>query len=478
MRSTILKNIYKSICLVLVVAVFACDANVEVDKTFEEILAAQPTVVSFTPASAPIQSLVTITGTNLNFVTHAYIGGVEAEIYSRENQHTLIIKVPASATGGTIRLTTDSNKEASSAESLVILYPVPEIKSEIPIMSAVNEVITITGKNLQVVTRVTFGTVDGVIEHQDDRTLIVKTPNTGPSPLVLAYSYNTVSGEVSVPLKDNYTVDIPTPEVSGFPKAILKNTQVFIAGTDMNLVKAINFGGTAIATFDVTPTSVSFAPPADLPTGFYVINLIYGEAMVVSSPQLAYINRDVETYFNFEAQGIEVVTAGQAAQIKANQLNGTVEQPPFPSSTNYHHLKMLSPTDNGSTIAYMRFSFATNTTWKTAFDKGAFNNNPVLHFWLNTNNSTPTLRLYATAAASKKLVRYNTNGKWVLVAVRLRDMFPTVTASDFASGNYMRMNYLTDNQANIPLEVNTDWYIITDEILTGVGAVDLTNSFN
>lgn len=98
MRSTILKNIYKSICLVLVVAVFACDANVEVDKTFEEILAAQPTVVSFTPASAPIQSLVTITGTNLNFVMHAYIGGVEAEIYSRENQHTLIIKVPASAT--------------------------------------------------------------------------------------------------------------------------------------------------------------------------------------------------------------------------------------------------------------------------------------------------------------------------------------------------------------------------------------------
>lgn len=65
-----------------------------------------------------------------------------------------------------------------------------------------------------------------------------------------------------------------------------------------------------------------------------------------------------------------------------------------------------------------------------------------------------------------------------MVAVRLRDVFPTVTASDFVSGNYFRMNYLTDNQANVPLEVNADWFIITDEVLTGVGAIDLTNSFN
>lgn len=478
MKNILHKNIFRSICLVLAVVIFACDAEIEVDQTFEEILAAQPTVESFSPSSAPIQSLVTIIGTNLNFVTHAYIGGIEAEIYSRENQNTLIIKVPASAVDGIIKLTTDSGKETSSVDNLIITYPVPVIESDIPTMSVVNEVITITGQNLQVITRVTFGTANGVIEYQDDRTLIVRTPNTGPSPLALTYSYNTVSGEVTVPLESSYTIDIPTPEVTGFPKAVLKNTQVVIGGSDMNLVTSITFGATPITTFDVTPTSVSFAPPTALPTGFYVINLIYGDGMQVSSPQVAYINRDVQTYFNFEAQGMEVITAGQAAQITANQLNGTVEQAPFPNSTNYHHLKMLSPTANGSSIAYMRFSFATNTTWKTAFDAGAFNNNPVLHFWLNTNNTSPTLRLYATAAASKKLTHYNTNGEWVLVAIRLRDAFPTVTASDFVSGNYMRMNYLTDNQANVPLEVNTDWFIITDEVLTGVGAIDLTNSLN
>lgn len=477
MKNIIYKKIFGLISIIFAMVFFACDAGIEVDKTFEEILAAQPTVESFSPTSAPIQSLVTIKGTNLNFVTKAYIGAVEAQIYSRENSSTLIIKVPASAVNGIIRLTTDSGKEASATENVLITYPVPVIESKIPTISIVNEVITITGQNLQVIKRVTFGTVDGIIEYQDNRTLIVKTPNTGPSPLVLVYSYNSVSGEVAVPLESNYTIDIPSPEATGFPKVMIKNTQVQIGGTDMNLVTGIVFGITAIATFDVTPTSVSFTPPADLPTGFYVIKLIYGSGMEILSPQIAYINRDIQTYFNFEAQGMEVISTGIAAQITTNKLNGTVDQPPFPNSTNYHHLRMLSPNDNGSSIAFMRFSFATNTTWKTAFDAGAFNSNPVLHFWLNTNNTTPTLRLYATSAASKKLVHYNTGGTWKLVAVRLRDLFPTVTASDFVSGNYMRINYLTDNQANVPLEVNTDWFIITDDVLTGIGAIDLTDSF-
>ena len=462
----------------MAVAILGCDEDPEVDQTFEEILAAQPTIESISPGSAPIQGLVTIVGTNLNFVTKAFIGDIPAEIYSRENANIMIIKVPTNAVNGIVTLTTDSGKTASSTEELTITYPVPSITSEFPAQAIVNDNITISGTNLQVITRVTFGTVNGVIEYQDDRTVIVRTPNTAPSPMTVTFGYNTVSGEVAGNLSDSFIIDIPTPEVSGFPKAVIKGSPVVIGGTDMNLVTSVLFGTTPIAAPVVTPTSVSFDAPASLATGFYPITLVYGDGMQVVSDPIAYINRDVQTYFNFEAQGLEVVTVGQAAQITANQLNGTVPQPPFPSSTNYHHLKMLSPTANGSSIAYMRFSFATNNTWKTIFDNGAFNNNPVLHFWLNTNNTTPTLRLYATSAVSKKLVHYNTNGEWKLVAVRLRDLFPTVTASDFVSGSYFRMNYLTDNQANVPLEVNTDWFIITDEVLTGVGAIDLTTSFN
>jgi len=249
----------------------------------------------------------------------------------------------------------------------------------------------------------------------------------------------------------------------------------------MNLVTSVKLGTQDITGFTATPTTLTFNPPTTLVSGTYVITLGYGTNQQLVSPALPFINRDIQTYFDFETQGTTLFASTTAVQthLVANTLNGgSLPQVPFPGGSNYSHIEMLSPNNNGSSIAYIRFSQATNTSWKTVFDAGAFNNNPVLHFWLNTKNTTPTLRLYMTSTVSKKLVHYNTGGDWKLVAIRLRDAFPTVTPSDFVSGNYMRMNYLTDNQMNVPLEVNTDWYMITDGVLTEAGAVDVTGLLN
>ena len=477
-----MKKLYKNIlyigCMAFAVGFLSCDADVEVDKTFEEILAAQPTIGSFSPGSAPIQGLVTVHGTNLNFVTRAYIGEVQAEIYSRENASIMIIKVPASAVSGKIRFETNSDKVAESEGILTVTYPVPVIESAIPDQTTVNETITLEGENLQVITKITFGSVDGVIESQDDTTIIVRTPNSAPSPMALTYTYNTTTGQVTDVLNPSFTVYIPTPVVTAYPTAIIKGNPVTITGSNLNLITSVLLGTQAITDYTLTPTSVTFNPPTTLASGVYTITFAYGESSQLVSGNIPYINRDIQVYFNFESHGLEVISSSNLDQVTANTLNGTLPQPSFPGGTNYHHLGMLSPSNTGSSIAYMRFSQSTNTTWKTAFDSGAFNDSPVLHFWLNTNNTTPTLRLYMTSAASKKLTRYNTNGEWKLVAVRLRDAFPTVTPGDFVSGNYMRINYLTDNQANIPLEVNTDWFIITDSVLTEAGAVDVTGLLN
>jgi hypothetical protein len=483
MKNNLYKKVIGILCMVLAVFVFSCDADTEVDKTYEEILAAQPTIASFSPGTAAIGSQVTIEGSYLNFVTKAFVGGAPAQIYSRENSRTIIITVPSNAVSGIIRLETESGKVVESAGTLTVTYPVPVITSTLPTQTLVNDEITIEGENLQVITRITFGTVNGVIQQQDDKTIVVSTPNTGPSPLPLSYSYNTGTGETTVVLNPAFTIYIPVPVVSAFPTAIIKNTPVVITGENMNLVTSVTLGTTAV-TFTATATSLSFNPPAALASGSYTITLGYGTNQQVVSNATPYINRDVQVYFDFESHGTSVIqsTAAVESHLVENTLNdpspSPLPQAPFPGGSNFSHLKLLSPTNNGSSIAYIRFSNSTNTTWKTAFDNGAFNNNPVLHMWLNTKNTTPTLRLYMTSAVSKKLVHYSTNGEWKLIAIRLRDLFPTVTASDFVSGNYMRMNYLSDNQANVPLEVNTDWYMITDGVLTEAGAVDVTNLFN
>lgn len=234
------KHIYKLYIglavMVSAMGILACDADVEVDQTYEEILAAQPTIESFSPGTAPIGGLVTIQGTYLNFVTRAYVNNVEAEIYSRENASTMIIRVPAGASTGKIRLETNSDKVVETAESLTVTYPVPQIDSELPIQTTVNETITIEGHNLQVITKITFGDVDGVIELQDDRTIIVRTPNSAPSPMQLTYTYNTTSGEEVVVLVDEFTIYIPVPSVTAFPTAIIKGSPVAIMGENMNLI--------------------------------------------------------------------------------------------------------------------------------------------------------------------------------------------------------------------------------------------------
>ncbi|WP_159799644.1 IPT/TIG domain-containing protein [Flavobacterium sp. MK4S-17] len=480
MKTRLYKKITGILCMALAVFVLACDADIEVDKTFEEILGAQPTIESFSPGTAPIQGLVTIQGTYLNFVTRAYIGDAEAEIYSRENAKTMIIRVPANAVNGIIRLETNSDKVAESAEELIVTYPVPVIESTLPDQTTVNETITIEGENLQVITKVSFGNVDGVIELQDDRTIIVRTPNNNQSPMQLSYTYNTTSGEETIVLVESFTIYIPLPVVSSFPSAIIKNNPATITGQNMNLITSVLLGTTEVTDFTTAPGNLTFNPPASLASGSYAITLNYGEGEQIVSNAVPYINRDIETYFNFENHGTEVIssTSSVSSHLLVSTLNGSLPQPPFPGGSNYYHAEILSPNNNGSSIAYMRFTFSDNDTWKTVFDAGAFNDNPVLHFWLNTNNTTPTLRLYMTSSSSRKLVHYNTGSDWQLVAIRLRDLFPGVTASDFLSGNYMRMNYLSDNQAGVPLEVNADWFMITDAVLTEAGAVDVTDMFN
>ncbi|MGV3459786.1 MAG: IPT/TIG domain-containing protein [Flavobacterium sp.] len=481
MKRQLYKKVIGAMCMALAIFIFSCDADVEVDKTFEEILAAQPTITSFSPGTAAIGSNVTVDGTYLNFVNKAYIGNIEAQIFSRENQRTMIITVPPTAVNGKIRLETASGKVAESTEELVITYPVPVITSTFPTQTLVNETITIEGQELQSINKISFGGVDGVIELQDANTIIVRTPNNGPSPLALTYTYMGSTGEVTVVVNPAYTIYIPVPVVTAFPGAILKNIAVIITGENMNLVTSVKLGTQDINGFTATPTTLTFAPPATLASGAYVVTLGYGQSQQLVSNAVPYINRDIQTYFDFEAQDTNIIqsTAAVESHLVAKNLNGGgLSQPPFPGGSNYAHMEMLSPTNNGSSIAYIRFLNSANTSWKTIFDAGAFNNNPVLHFWLNTKNTTPTLRLYMTSAASKKLVHYTTNGEWKLIAIRLRDAFPTVTAADFVSGNYMRMNYLSDNQMNVPLEVNTDWYMVTDGVLTEAGAVDVTNLLN
>ncbi|HEX5672677.1 MAG TPA: IPT/TIG domain-containing protein, partial [Nitrososphaeraceae archaeon] len=254
----------------------ACDADTEVDKTVDEILAAQPTIESISPGTADILSKVTITGTFLNFAETAFVGGVECQITQRVNGKTLEIKVAPNATSGVVKIITSAGKEAVSSETLTVTYPTPTVTSTFPSNATVNENIVLSGTNLTSITRISFGDMDGTIQFQEDQAVVVSVPNNENSPVAVNYYYNTVNGEVSQLLNDSFNILIPTPIISSWPSLMNRDSEVTIVGTDMNLITGVSVGGQNATFNTASATSVSFNVPSGVATGYQDIVVNYG----------------------------------------------------------------------------------------------------------------------------------------------------------------------------------------------------------
>lgn len=456
----------------------ACEADLEIDKTVDEIKAAQPTIESVSPKSADILTRVTISGTFLNFAEKAYVGDVECQITQRINGNTLEIEVAPQAKTGIVRIVTSADKEALSVDMLTVTYPTPNVTSTFPANALVNQNVTIEGSNLKSITRISFGAVDGIIQFQEDQALVVSIPNNESSPLVVNYHYNSASGLVSQVLSNNFTILIPTPIINAWPALMNRDSEVFIVGTDMNLITSVSVGGSAVTLNSNTPTSISFNVPSSVNTGYQDIVVNYGSTGKLTRPSVPYIKGQFESYIDFDSYAANVFVLDLSKDPMATQqLNDVVSQPPL-SGSSYYNLKMYTPT--GSTIARMRLNAVTNnSTWSKMIDAGNFNDNAVLHFWMNTEGTEPILKLYigGTGNANRRELtgpNANTGDNWKLFAVRLNGFIPSISSI----GSTFEFRFNTGSGAKtLPIKVNLDWIIVTDSVLTEFGAVDVTDLF-
>ncbi len=458
--------------------VASCKAETEVDQTVDEILAAQPTITSFMPTTASIQSKVTISGTFLNFAVAAYIGNVECEITQRINGNTLEIEVSPNARDGKIRIVTSSDKEAISGGDITITYPAPTITSTFPSQAFVNENITVEGTNLRGITRITFDTTEAIIQFQEPQALVLSVPNNeGPNQKV-RYYYNTQSGEASGELSPDFQIFTPTPTIAAWPAVISRDNEVTITGSNLNLIKTIKVDGAAVTYNNFTATAVSFNIPSTVITGYSKIDVEYGTSGVITRDSVPYINGQYESYIEFDNYPASVFAIDASKDpLATQQLNGAVSQPPFPGNS-YYSLEMNTGTS--STIARMKMhEETTNTTYNNIIDVGNFSDNAVLHFWINTENTEPILKIYigGTQSANRRELPgsfVNTGNQWKLYAVKLHGFIPALTS---VGGTFeFRLN-TGSSASTFPVKVNMDWIIVTDKVLTEFGAIDVTNDF-
>ena len=120
------------------------------------VVGAPPTITSFTPASGPVGTSVTITGTSFTAATQVTFNGTSAPTFAVVSATSITATVPANATTGPLAVTTPVNTGVSTASFTVIQAPV--ITAFTPTGGAAGTVVVLTGDYFTAATRVTFNT--------------------------------------------------------------------------------------------------------------------------------------------------------------------------------------------------------------------------------------------------------------------------------------------------------------------------------
>ncbi|WP_124980270.1 IPT/TIG domain-containing protein [Nonlabens xiamenensis] len=475
-----MKHLYQILVVITIVTgVFvACDADTEIDQTVEEIRSKQPTITSFSPGTAAVNSTVSIEGTFLNFANQAFIGDTEATITSRITGELLEIQVPNNASSGVIKIVTEQGKEAVSSETLTVTYPVPAVTAALPASGDVNALINVTGTDLGSVTSVSFGGTEGVIEFQEDQALVVRIPNNvGFVDVEIAYL--TSAGPATATIANGFEIILPQPTLEGFPAVMSRDNEVIVTGQDMNLITSGDVNGTAISINSQTPTEVRFNVPSGIATGYVDVNFDFQGGGTLSQTGIPYINGQYEQYYEFDALNESVMTLDLTKDPGAtHEIVTGGNQPPFPGNS-YYSLEMNTAT--GSTIGRTKVQDNTsNMSWMNILDSTQFNDNPVLHFWMNSEGTEPVFVLYLGGTSNPNRRRWqnsttNTGNNWELIAVRLKNFIPNLTSI----GTKFEMRLTTGSSTStLPEHFNWDWLIVTDRVLTEFGARDVTDEFS
>ncbi|MDO7876857.1 CARDB domain-containing protein [Hymenobacter sp. ASUV-10] len=241
--------------------------------------ATMPSISGFTPASGPIGTVVTVTGSNLTGATAVAINGVNAPVFTVGSATQLTVTVPTGATTGQIAVTTASGT-ALSTNSFVVLVP-PTISSFTPTSGAVGTSVTLTGTGFTGATAVAFNgtaaTTFTVVSATSITATVPASASTGPLTVTTPSGTGTSASSFTV---------LTAPTISSFtPTSGPAGTSVTLTGTNLGGATSVTFGGVA-ATGSITgntATSLTVAAPAGAPTGPICVTTAQGTGCSASN---------------------------------------------------------------------------------------------------------------------------------------------------------------------------------------------------
>ena len=223
-----------------------------------------PAFTSVTPNPVKAGTPLTIAGTNLDLVLTVKLGGgkvIDADDFTSHNATQIVLTVPNDTKDGKVIMVPASGVEVSTTVDLVMVIPTLTVT---PVTLKNGQDITVTGTNLDLISRVVFGgNKQGTIKAGGTATQILVTVPDDAVDGVVSF-FTQADKEITGP---NLTMIVPA--FSSFsPTSARAKTSITLSGTDLDLVSKVIFTGGLEGTIGTrTGTSLAVTVPVGAKTG-------------------------------------------------------------------------------------------------------------------------------------------------------------------------------------------------------------------
>lgn len=234
---------------------------VESEKELEVTI---PEISALSPNPVKAGSMLTIDGTNLDLTMQVGFNGAAAVTeFVSQSPNKIEVIVPANAQDGQVVVIPASFLEIPSDESLVMV--IPEITGVSPNPVKNGQKITVTGIDLDLISRVTFGgnKIGAILGGGTDTEITVKVPISAEEDFI---QFKTRAEKI---VQSGEVLTLIKPNITGFdPPEAEFGEEISIQGEDMDLVAEVIFtGGVQVGVNNATQSAATVDVPMGATTG-------------------------------------------------------------------------------------------------------------------------------------------------------------------------------------------------------------------
>lgn len=227
-----------------------------------------PAIASFAPASGPVGTTVTVTGTNFTGASALTLNGAAVTGFTVVDATTFTFVVPAGATSGPVAVTTPGGTAVSTGTFTVVApNPVPTIASLAPATALAGSgafTLTLTGTGFYAGSVVAFNGANLTTTFVSATQLTAAVPASAIAAAgAFAVTVTNAAPGGGTSAAATFTVTVPAPTIASFtPTTGGPGTSVTITGTNFTGATAVRIGSFAVTNYTVvSPTSIALVLP-------------------------------------------------------------------------------------------------------------------------------------------------------------------------------------------------------------------------